>query len=424
MEEHEHIQLRSDEVEDILGRPPSWIVRWGITIIFLSLIGLGVMSWIVQYSDIVEGTIVVTTPSPPMNIVAETSGRLEKLNVENDGEVKKGDLVAVIESTANYEDIMWLDRKVQSYIQKQIPFTSSRNLKLGDVQYAYSDYLRDYKDYNFKVKGSFEKQQVEQIFQMIKTKEKKIRIAEEKERNLRRDIQLAREKVNRYRQLLSNGSTSRQKLDDVTAEYNRIESGIENIRSEIVGYETDIERLEADKIQIQRGKVEGGNDRLIRVMDSMNKLSSQIGDWKDKHLIEAPVDGKITLFDIRAEEQYVNANQEIMMIIPKQEEIMGRMEISVSGAGKIEKGDVVNILLHEYPSKEYGVVKGEIKGISLIPKDDRYLVDIALPTGLKTTYKKELDFKQEMSGVAEIITDKKRFIFRIFDQFRDLFENR
>lgn len=424
MEEHEQIQLRSDEVEDILGRPPSWIVRWGITFIFLTLVSLGVISWIVEYSDVIEATIVVTTPSPPMNIVSETSGRLLQLNAENEQQVKKDDLIAVIESSADFDDMMWLDRKIKHYERKKIPFSSSRSLELGDVQFAYSNYLRDYQDYNFKVKGSFAKQQVEQIFQMIKTAGKKVRIAEDKERNLRRDINLARIKVNRYRQLKNTGAASEQQLDDVIAQYNRLESKIEDIRSEVVSYETEIERLEAQKLEIQRGKVEGGEERLIKVMDSMSKLAGEITAWKKKYMITAPVDGKVTLFDIRTEQQYINAGQEIMMIVPEQGEVMGRVELPIAGAGKVEKGDVVNILLHEYPSKEFGVVKGQVRQISLLPKNNAYLLEVGLPNGLITTYKEELVFKQEMSGIAEIITDKRRFILRIFDQFKDLFSNR
>ncbi len=424
MEEHENIQIRSDEVEDILGRPPSWIVRWGITVIFLTLASLGVISWMVKYSDVIEASIVITTPSPPMNIVAETSGRLLQFNLKNEDQVMKGDVIAVIESSADYEDMMWLDQKVAKSNQNQLPFSSSRTLKLGDVQFAYANYVRDYNDYNFKVRGSFEKQQVEQIFQMIKTNERKIRIAEDKRRNLSRDITLAANKVRRYQQLRAENAASDQQVDDVIAAYNRLESGLEDIRSEIVNYETQIERLEAEKLQIQRGKVEGGNERLIRVMDSMNKLAGEIDAWKKRYLITAPIDGKVTLFDIRTEQQFINAGQDIMMIVPEQGDVMGRVELPVVGAGKVEKGDVVNILLHEYPSKEFGVVKGNIEQISLLPKNDLYLVEVSLPNGLKTTYKEDLEFKQEMSGVAEIITDKQRFILRIFDQFKDLFKNR
>lgn len=424
MEEHEQIQLRSDEVEDILGRPPSWIVRWGITVIFLTLVSLGVISWLVQYSDVIEASIIVTTPSPPMNIVSQTSGRLLQLNVENEGEVLKDDLIAVIESTADYEDMIWLDNKVREANEKQLPFSASKTLKLGEVQMAYSNYMRDYKDYSIKVSGSFEKQQVEQIYQMVKTIGRKIRIAEDKKRNLKRDIELASKTLKRTYKLKREGAASEQDVENAQARFNSLENGLEDIRSEIVGYETEIERLEAQRLRIQQGKVDGGNERLIRLMDSLNKLSAAIVEWKKRYLVTAPVDGKVTLFNIRAEQQYINSGQEIMMIIPEQGEILGRVELPIVGAGKVEKGDVVNILLHEYPSKEFGVVKGEIKQISLLPKNDSYLVQVALPNGLITTYKEELEFKQEMSGVAEIITDKNRFIYRIFDQFKDLFKNK
>jgi len=40
--------------------------------------------------------------------------------------------------------------------------------------------------------------------------------------------------------------------------------------------------------------------------------------------------------------------------------------------------------------------------------------------GLRTTYKKDLDYRPEMSGSAQIITEDLRLIERIFNQFRAL----
>ena len=70
----------------------------------------------------------------------------------------------------------------------------------------------------------------------------------------------------------------------------------------------------------------------------------------------------------------------------------------------------MNIRFSNYPDNEYGIVRGSIKNISLIPtindnEEKAYTVDIQLQDGLKTTYKKELPFLPEMEGQAEIITE-------------------
>ena len=34
-EQKEHIELRSDEVQEIMSHIPNWMIRWGITLIFV-----------------------------------------------------------------------------------------------------------------------------------------------------------------------------------------------------------------------------------------------------------------------------------------------------------------------------------------------------------------------------------------------------
>ena len=55
-------------------------------------------------------------------------------------------------------------------------------------------------------------------------------------------------------------------------------------------------------------------------------------------------------------------------------------------------------------------------------KDGFYLIDVSLPELLVTSYNKEIEFKQEMRGVAEIITEDLRLIERFFYQFKELVE--
>jgi hypothetical protein len=67
------------------------------------------------------------------------------------------------------------------------------------------------------------------------------------------------------------------------------------------------------------------------------------------------------------------------------------------------------------------VLNGLVKSISLIPdKEGLYFVDVGLPEKMITSYNKEIDFKQEMRGNAEIITEDLRLIERFFYQFREI----
>ena len=40
MEAGKEIELRSEEVQEVMGQIPAWIVRWGITILFIVVLVL------------------------------------------------------------------------------------------------------------------------------------------------------------------------------------------------------------------------------------------------------------------------------------------------------------------------------------------------------------------------------------------------
>ena len=89
--------------------------------------------------------------------------------------------------------------------------------------------------------------------------------------------------------------------------------------------------------------------------------------------------------------------------------LMGKALLPAERSGKVKIGQTVNVSFDNFPNNEFGIVKGVIKNISLVPseieKKKIYIVEILLPKGLITSYNKELPYLLEMEGKAEIITD-------------------
>ena len=76
-----------------------------------------------------------------------------------------------------------------------------------------------------------------------------------------------------------------------------------------------------------------------------------------------------------------------------------------------------------YPAKEFGILTGKVKSISLTPDEEgNRLIDVAFPNGIETSYKKKIEFQQEMAGSADIVTEDLRLIERFFYQFKDMFK--
>ncbi len=423
MEEHEKIELRSDEVQEILGTPPSWIVRWGTTVIFLVIGVLLLISYLVKYADMISANIIITTPSPPMDVVAESSGRLLQLRIEEKEEVQKDQLIAVIESAANFEDMIWLEKELESFRNSGTRFIPKKNVQLGDVQLLYSHFIKDVEDYKFSSGSPYDKLQLEALEGQIENIKRKISIAKKEKVNTEQLVESAIATRTRYKQLLEDGNASRDQYQEKAEQVLSHQSQLEGIKNRIVDLEGDIKELESQKIRIKRGTAETGNDKYIRVQESLNNLSGGIDEWKQKYLITAPLAGRVSFYSRYNQNQFIKAGEQMMAIIPETEEPIGRAELPVDGAGKVEKGQVVNIHLSEFPSKEFGILQGEVRNISLLPIKNKYIAEIRLKEGLKTTYDKQLNFSHDLSGSAEIKTEERRLIERILDKFLDLVKN-
>ena len=146
-------------------------------------------------------------------------------------------------------------------------------------------------------------------------------------------------------------------------------------------------------------------------------------------MVRASYNGRVNFLSNLNEKEFVTAGTPLFAVLPQDERILGYVQIPAEGVGRIEIGQRVNIQLANFPAHEFGQLKAEVLSVSEIPtvnpetKEGYYLVKVALPEGLTTTYKKELEFSAEMLGVASVVTKDLSVLERIFYQFRTLFDN-
>ena len=73
--------------------------------------------------------------------------------------------------------------------------------------------------------------------------------------------------------------------------------------------------------------------------------------------------------------------------------------------------------------RAFGILKSTVTSISEVPQGDAYLVELTLDNGLKTTYGKSIPFRQEMRGAANIVTEERRVVERVFDTLLSILKN-
>ena len=101
----EEIEVKTEAVNELLTAVPKWIVRWGISIIFLIILLMLSLSFFIKYSDTLSAKTTITTTNPPVTLIAKTNGKISELNVRNNQSVQKGAVLMVIENSVKYLDV-------------------------------------------------------------------------------------------------------------------------------------------------------------------------------------------------------------------------------------------------------------------------------------------------------------------------------
>ena len=83
----------SEEAQSILGRAPSWVVRWGVTVVFCILAGIVLGCYFIKYPQTVTAPISITTINPPSDLAARYDGLLDTVCVSNGDTVRQGQLL-------------------------------------------------------------------------------------------------------------------------------------------------------------------------------------------------------------------------------------------------------------------------------------------------------------------------------------------
>ncbi|MFM6345184.1 MAG: hypothetical protein ACKPFK_08560, partial [Dolichospermum sp.] len=129
-------EVRSEEVQEIVNRVPSWIVRWGTMLIFIVFLVSLTISWFVKYPDVLKAEVVITTTPVPANLVARVNGRLKLLKSDKEI-VKAGDVVAFIDGNVSLNDLQSLET-ILSYDLIDIAPASFQQLNVGEIQNSLS----------------------------------------------------------------------------------------------------------------------------------------------------------------------------------------------------------------------------------------------------------------------------------------------
>jgi HlyD family secretion protein len=199
------------------------------------------------------------------------------------------------------------------------------------------------------------------------------------------------------------------------------QSAFSSLKASIKSNESSMLRMKESHLDLQIQLEKELYQYRVDLEESFQLLGVAIEQWKEKYLIASPVDGKITLTTFWNENQVVKAGEILATVIPEDKRmIIIRADIPATGVGRVSPGQEVNIKLSGFPYLEFGMIKGKIRSLSLVPANDVYIAEIDLVSGMRSTYNIDLNFISEMTGTADIITENSRLIYRFIKPLKAL----
>lgn len=420
MEEEKDIELRSSDFEDVLGAVPPWILRRGILVVASIVLILIVGSAIFKYPDTIVSTVTLTGSNPATSVVARSSGKIAELYVNDNQKVMKGDYLAIIENPADRKDVLYL-KKYLSLMDVSIDSVLSlplKNINVGTLQSRYSSFYLTLSEY-FQFRDlQYYPKKIELMKARIKKNEIQYHNITRQRVLVEKQLGLVRNQYQRDSLLHVKGILSNEEFESTYSQYLQSCISLENMDSNIENLRIQITQLKESLLDTEYQYQEKKNTLQIQVQSLIAELQTEIQAWELNFVLVSPVTGKITFTNFWVENQNVTAGENVFNIVPEEKgEILGKALLPVNRSGKVKIGQKVNIRFDNFPDTEFGIVRGYVQNISLVPskkvESTDYIVEIELPDGLETTYKKELPYQPEMTGRADIITEDISILSRI-----------
>jgi len=419
------IELRSEEVQDIISQVPGWLLRWGISLIFLLFIALLAISWFIRYPDVIKASVVVTTDPAPINLVSRASGKILLLKKQNEN-VSKDEVLAVLQTNANYEDVLRLERTLTDTDldadYQHIHLSFKQPTQAGELQSFLNNAIRALQELTAFQQNDLHLKQISHL-------QKQITSYKNLNQNLNKQLGLMQqETVLSHEQFKTDSLLLAQKViapldfNKAKGSYLVQQRSLKNTEASIISNQLQIGGLEKQLTELEIDKNAKEDQLLTVATNSLNELTSQIKKWKENYLFIAPNAGSVAYLGFIENDQFIESGKPMFALLPNSKQLIAKAELPVAGAGKVKVkvGQKVNIRLSNYPYEQFGMLRGSVESISEIPEKEKYTVLINLPDGMTSTYNKQLNFRPQLQGETEIITEDLRVLERVFYQIRKL----
>ncbi|QNR25657.1 HlyD family secretion protein [Croceimicrobium hydrocarbonivorans] len=424
--------LRSFVVNDIINKPPHWLLRWGVTSVFIVIILVLLASWFVRYPDIISGMATVKAENPVVLKSSLVNGRLNKLFVVDGQKVQKGDALLSFENPMSADEYSYLQSFLiqfdsisnKSDLAQNLILDIDTNRNFGLLQASFNRLSSAYLAIQELNSRSIDSMRLLNLKEQISNYENLVSIAETQVRIARNELRNAEQKHKADKKLFKEGVYSKVDFMDMESAYRGKLSALENAKQTKGQYKVTTADYKRQLSELEYELQKERRELLIELNQALATLKSEMTNWEQSNIILANTDGTINYLVDLFEGRTVLAGEPLLAIIPEDQQYYVSAFIPPSNYGKVQIGQEANLKLDNYNWQEFGILKGKVKTVSELPTEEGYRVVVEVLNYPEVKAAHKLELRPEMNGMLEIKTNDLRLIERFFHNLKKIFERK
>lgn len=414
----------SPEFKEIVDRIPdnySSVIVGSLSLFIALLI---VFSIIIKVPDRVTAEVRVTSTQPPIVLKAQTQGKIRLLKKNLPCDCKAEEYIAVLENSADTEHVKLIKDNlygidVLADTFPSIPLWDS-TLYLGNIEAAYFQFRQQRQYYDNLIHDSKYDYEIELYDRKLHNDSVNLRQLEYVLSNNLKQHEIRQKQFRTDSVLFRKGAILEAEYNQTYLDYLNSERQIASVRSEIFAKSQSLLDTQIHKESTIQEYEQLLDESKLTLLEAYHNLLTEIKNWENAYVFKTPEAGTVEFVNLISDASFVSAGEPVFDVIFNDNKYFGVALLPSAGGGSVKKGQKVNIKMDLYPYQEFGQLEGVVSNISLSSIDKNYLIYIDLPNGLTSSSGQEFIFEETMYGQAEVITENKRLISRIFNQIYKL----
>ncbi|MDA2327389.1 HlyD family efflux transporter periplasmic adaptor subunit [Bacillus cereus] len=423
----------TDSVELLEKRPPRFITGL-LCFLCISLLGFIIWAYIGKLDTVSKGTAMIQGKSNISVSRTQIVGVVDTVNVKSGNEVKKGDILLQLKNQELTDKQNQMDQIVQ-HLEKQKGMLEQLKRSIESHKPSFANDVdkkirEEYQAYDKRYQSiQNEKENEIKAIANSKTSNEQDEVLQgliaEKE-NIQREIDTIEKQKTKEKIVEDQKEVTTDKIENLESQQNSVEKRIQQRKETLEHERTKVDVTKEGKQEQRKDALNQYKDEsMISVNQRIQSLEQELfikrqeldglRHQNETAIIKAQKDGIVQFPSILQQGDLINPGQEIVSIIPKEEQKKVRILLPAQEIKGIKKGDKVQ---YSFKLQKTDKQVGQITYVSVYPTFDKDTKEYMYELEATIDTKDLQELHTGMIGRVSVITGEEpvwKFILRKLD---------